>query len=57
MGERCGCGAGRRRIWVVDNATAGLVPDAPGVEQAVVSNDDRPVADVAEVVALDDGQP
>ena len=45
----------RRRIWVVDNATAGLVPDAPGVEQAVVTNDYRPVADVAaEVVALDD---
>jgi nucleoside-diphosphate-sugar epimerase len=45
----------RRRIWVVDNTTAGLVPDAPGAEQAVVSNDYRSVAHVAaEVVALDD---
>jgi uncharacterized protein YbjT (DUF2867 family) len=45
----------RRRIWVVDNVTAGLVPDASGAEQAVVSNDNRSVADVAaEVVALDD---
>jgi nucleoside-diphosphate-sugar epimerase len=45
----------RRRIWVVDNATVGLVPDAPGVEQATVSYNDRPVPDVAaEVVGLDD---
>ena len=45
----------RRRIWVVDNATVGLVPDAPEVEQAVVSYDDRAVMDVAaEVAALDD---
>jgi nucleoside-diphosphate-sugar epimerase len=45
----------RRRIWVIDSATAGLVPEAPGVEQAVVTSEDRPVADVAaDVVALDD---
>ncbi len=45
----------RRRIWVVDNAAVGLVPDAPGVEQAIVLSDDRSVAEVAaEVTALDD---
>jgi nucleoside-diphosphate-sugar epimerase len=45
----------RRHIWVVDNATAVLVPDAPNVEQAIVSCDNRPETDIAaEVIALDD---